>query len=65
MDLQTETPVRAKNVKHHVLGNPGPQTVHNWMTRGVRGVVLESARVGGAVYTTEEALERFLRATQR
>jgi hypothetical protein len=32
------------------------------MTRGVRGVVLESLVIGGARYTSEEALERFFRA---
>jgi hypothetical protein len=32
------------------------------MTRGVRGVVLESVLIGGARYTSEEALERFFAA---
>ena len=33
--------------------------VYRWMTRGIRGVRLEAAKVGGATYTSVEALQRF------
>lgn len=33
--------------------------VYRWLQRGVRGVVLESVRVGGSTYTSVEALQRF------
>ena len=33
--------------------------VYRWLTCGVRGVVLESIRIGGTTYTTLEALQRF------
>jgi hypothetical protein len=36
------------------------QTINNWTKKGVRGVVLESFAVGGRIYTTKEALQRFL-----
>lgn len=31
-----------------------------WCTRGVRGVVLETIRIGGTIYTSEEATLRFI-----
>lgn len=37
-------------------------TVWRWATRGVRGVVLESFRIGGRRFTTEEAFVRFTSA---
>lgn len=37
------------------------RTVWAWMKKGVRGVKLERTRVGGRVFTSEEALTRFLR----
>ena len=35
-------------------------TLERWMTRGVGGVVLESCRIGGTTYTSDEATIRFL-----
>jgi hypothetical protein len=35
-------------------------TVQKWTTRGCRGVKLEVTRVGGSLYTSEEALNRFI-----
>lgn len=35
-------------------------TLDRWMTRGVGGVVLESCRIGGTTYTSDEATLRFL-----
>lgn len=37
-------------------------TVYRWATKGVRGRVLETIRVGGVRYTSVQALERFLSA---
>ena len=34
-------------------------TVYRWISRGIRGVRLESIRVGGALYTSREAIQRF------
>jgi hypothetical protein len=34
-------------------------TVYRWMTTGVRGIKLESIRIGGTLYTSQEALQRF------
>lgn len=39
-----------------------PTCVWRWARRGVRGVKLETARIGGRVVTSREALGRFLAA---
>jgi hypothetical protein len=42
------------------LGRPThPSTVYRWISRGVRGRKLESLRLGGTLYTSREALQRF------
>jgi hypothetical protein len=34
-------------------------SMYRWVSRGVRQIRLESVRIGGTVYTSREALERF------
>lgn len=34
-------------------------TIHRWIQRGVRGVRLEAVRIGGSLFTSREALQRF------
>lgn len=46
-------------------GHVTPLTVRNWMTNGVRGVKLESFRLGGVRLTTRENLEKFIEALNR
>ena len=36
-------------------------TAYRWISRGARGAVLESVRLGGITYTSREALQRFAR----
>jgi hypothetical protein len=45
-----------------LAGSPGPATLFGWANRGVRGVRLESCRIGGRRFTTLAALRRFLDA---
>lgn len=33
--------------------------IYRWVNDGIRGVVLESVRVGGCTYTSLEAIQRF------
>ena len=40
-------------------------TLWRWMTRGARGVVLETVRVGNQNYTTEQAVREFIVAQSR
>ena len=37
-------------------------TVYRWASRGIRGVALETIRVGGTTCTSREALQRFFDA---
>src|SRR5262249_44592023 len=39
---------------------PSTTTLWRWRTKGIRGVRLEAARVGGRVVTSLEAIRRFL-----
>ena len=38
---------------------PHPSTIWRWARKGVKGVRLESRRIGGRFVTSQEALERF------
>lgn len=42
-----------------------PACMARWITTGVRGVVLETVRVGGRRLTSKEALARFFAAQNR
>jgi hypothetical protein len=37
-------------------------TLHRWITRGAKGVRLETVKVGGMIYTTKDAIREFIRA---
>ena len=45
---------------HETPGRPTVRTVWRWSSRGVRGVRLQTLKVGGRTYTSREALQRFL-----
>ena len=41
--------------------NPSPATLHRWRLKGVcGGVVLETVKIGGARYTSRQAIQRFI-----
>lgn len=46
----------------HIPGRPHVSTVWRWVNQGVRGHRLEAVAVGGRVFTTRQAIERFLDA---
>lgn len=43
-------------------GRPHPSSLWRWTKKGVGGVRLESVQVGGRVFTSREALQRFVAA---
>ncbi len=51
--LPARLPSRVNGKQVHVT------TVYRWINYGVRGVKLESLKVGGTTYTSTEALQRF------
>jgi len=42
---------------------PHVATLHRWRLKGVHGVRLETVRIGGRRYTSQEAISRFVAAT--
>ncbi|MBL8841268.1 MAG: DUF1580 domain-containing protein [Planctomycetes bacterium] len=53
-------PEAAKFVPRRRAGRKvATSTLYRWITRGVRGVRLESMAAGGGLVTSREALERF------
>lgn len=64
IDLSTENLIPLRAVPRHLPPRPNGKRLHisavyRWAQRGARGVVLETIRIGGATYTSLEALQRF------
>lgn len=62
IDLSSETAVKLTKASAKIPGRPHRGTLWRWARIGVGGIVLETVRVGGTFYTTEEALSRFFAA---
>jgi hypothetical protein len=48
-----------RDVSETLPNRPHISTVWRWITRGIRGVKLESTLIGGTRYTSHGALEQF------
>lgn len=64
IDLKHEHLIELRSVPRHLPKRPSGKRVHisavyRWISRGVRGITLESIVIGGTRYTSIEALERF------
>lgn len=63
IDISNEQLIPLRDVPRHLPLRPrGPlhvSAVYRWILRGIRGVRLESIRIGGTAYTSLEALQRF------
>jgi hypothetical protein len=44
---------------------PPTATLHRWVRKGVRGARLEAHRIGGRWYTSRDAVDDFLKATDQ
>lgn len=65
IDINRERLLTVAQVRKRLPGRSGPlgyETIRQWSKTGRRGVVLETVKVGGMRYTSEEALERFVAA---
>lgn len=63
IDLNKEKPLSLKDAcLHRMLHRPNISTVWRWITAGTRGVKLESVLIGGQRFTTDEAIQRFIKA---
>lgn len=59
LDLNEEKPFNFSTIsKQHPI-RPSVPTLWRWALRGLRGVRLETIKVGGRRYTTFEAIDRF------
>lgn len=52
-DVPSCLPLRPNGNRLHI------SAVYRWTLRGIKGVVLETVRIGGTTYTSREALQRF------
>ena len=64
IDLQRETIVSLSEATRHLPPRrrgkrPAVATLYRWASRGLRGVRLETIRVGGTLCTSLEALQRY------
>ncbi len=59
IDTSNETLISIAEVPANVPTRPHIATVWRWIQRGIRGVNLETALIGGRRFTSQEALQRF------
>lgn len=59
----TEKLVSPTEASRHAPGRPHVSTIWRWMTRGCRGIRLESLVCAGRRFTSVEAIDRFVAAT--
>ena len=61
--ISTENSLSISAAANSLPGRPNVSTVWRWISRGVRGVKLQTFCVGGRRYVTKESLENFLAQT--
>ena len=64
IDIDKENLIALHQLPKHLPRRPNGKTLHlsavyRWCTKGVRGQVLETVRIGGTTYSSTEALQRF------
>jgi len=59
IDIRTEELLTLSAAASLLPGRPSISTMWRWRTKGARGRRLESVTLGGKVYTSAEALQRF------
>ncbi|MEO2036277.1 MAG: DUF1580 domain-containing protein [Planctomycetaceae bacterium] len=60
INLSTERPLSLYQARTILPGEPSHPTVFRYCTSGIRGVVLETVKVGKGRYTSKSAIQRFL-----
>ncbi len=63
IDIQQERLLSFPQAAAILPFRPHVSTLHRWRLRGIGGVRLETIRLGGRRFTSEQALTRFFRAT--
>lgn len=66
-DLMRENLLTVKQATSQFSQKPAPATIRNWISRGIfhQGelIFLESLKIGGKLFTTQEAVQRFVERT--
>jgi len=67
IDIETERLIRLEDVRDFLPSSRKGKRLSKsvpfrWAARGVKGVILETLRVGGARYTSVQAVQRFVEA---
>jgi hypothetical protein len=57
IDISNETVIRINDAPKHIPGRPHVSTLYRWMSRP--GEKLETVKIGGRIYTSIEAIQRF------
>lgn len=60
IEFQNETLCTITEATKIFPGRPHVATVWRWVNNGVRGLRLETIKVGGRRFTSHEAIERFI-----
>lgn len=64
ISITNETLVPLREAPKHLPIRPNGKRLHisavyRWIRSGMRGVILESLKIGGTTYTSQEAMQRF------
>lgn len=63
IDIESEQLIPFRDAPKHIPGRPHAATCHRWRLVGVRGVKLETIKVGSKRFTSKEAIRRFSEQT--
>jgi len=63
IDIKRETLISLREARKEFPTRPSLPTLWRWIVTGVRGVVLDSVRIGGRRFTSKEGIQRFLEAS--
>ena len=63
IDLSSEHLITLAEAVKVLPGRPHISTIWRWWARGVRGIRLETAVIGGRRFTSTQALQRFAEAS--
>ena len=64
LNLLTEETLSLPQASRELPGRPNASTLWRWASRGLGGVKLETIRIGTRVFTSRQALTRFIEKTQ-
>ena len=63
LDLLTEDLISLPEAARELPTNPHVSAIYRWCNRGIRGVRLESIKIGGKMFTSRQSLTRFIQRT--